>query len=197
MKPWLTIIAGACFALNFAQSQTPKPRIYASESGTLGVKLLPRTSSGGKIVTEAIVFSYDMQGIEQTKWKRNLINAPVRAYVSDEGHVITIDTFGNAGYNDVVVIYNRLGEKIGSYNLENLLDTQEINKHTNKTDNARYWTQNAALSFAQDYLYDEKTVKKGPYVENPYGKTLFVVKFDWGKTILFDLGTGEKIKNLK
>jgi hypothetical protein len=60
----------------------------------------------------------------------NLLNpiAPVDCFVSDQGHLITLDNWHNMGYGEVIAFYDRNGAVIKKYQLENLFPASLVDK---------------------------------------------------------------------
>jgi hypothetical protein len=52
--------------------------------------------------------------------------APVEFFVSDEGHLATVDNWHNVGYGKVVSIYDAAGKLIRAYDLGDLFEPGEI-----------------------------------------------------------------------
>ena len=52
--------------------------------------------------------------------------APVKVFLSDGGHLVTLDEWGNAGYKHALVIYDRKGKVVVDCALEHLLLPEEL-----------------------------------------------------------------------
>jgi hypothetical protein len=52
--------------------------------------------------------------------------APVEALISNDGHLIALDNWHNAGYGAVVAIYDPAGRLRGSWRLEDLYDAKRL-----------------------------------------------------------------------
>jgi len=52
--------------------------------------------------------------------------APADFYVSNEGYLATVDNWHNAGYGQVVTLYDRAGKLVRAYGLEELFPAEEI-----------------------------------------------------------------------
>ena len=68
----------------------PVPRVFASQAGAHGFKVLPtsiETSAG-------VLFTLDAAGNDQVIWNKNLVNVPHRVFVAPDGkRVVTVDTW--------------------------------------------------------------------------------------------------------
>jgi hypothetical protein len=149
-----------------------RPQVYASAHGTYRFKTQPprlNTWSGksqGTLVTLA-------DGMEATRWSRDLVNIPVSAFVADAGNaVVTFDTWAKLGYEHALVIYGEQGAVVADYALEALLSPDEIAKSVVHTVSARRWLQGAAITFDA-------------------GGDNIVIRLQWGKTIRVALATGK------
>ena len=60
----------------------------------------------------------------------NLLNpvAPVEFFVADNGHLVTLDNWHNAGYGKVVALYDARGKPIRAYELRELFDAEQIKR---------------------------------------------------------------------
>jgi hypothetical protein len=52
--------------------------------------------------------------------------APVEYFVSDEGHLATVDNWHNVGYGKVVSIYDAAGKLVRAYDLGDLFEPREV-----------------------------------------------------------------------
>lgn len=64
--------------------------------------------------------------------------APVDLMVNNQGVVVTLDNWHNAGYGKVVVIYSREGKIISAYELNDLYAQEEIQKIPRSV-SSRWW----------------------------------------------------------
>jgi len=119
------------------------------------------------------LFSLDEQGNEKSIWNVRLVNVPVRALVSDDGkYVVTLDTWGGAGFDHSLVVYGAKGKVVADFKLEELLTQGEIEKHTLHTESSRRWEQDAKFEFDLE-------------------KEQLTIAFKWGKAIRVSLLTGK------
>jgi hypothetical protein len=146
----------------------PKPRIFAASTGDFGLKVIPDQPL---VKSAATLFTLDSDGKEQVVWQGGMVNIPYQVFVSFTGHVITVDTYANLGYEHSLVVYGPTGKVLGDYKLEELLTAQEIAQKVLMTASSRWWTSGAAFDFNLD------------------GKT-FLIKLNWGLVIKVDLTTG-------
>lgn len=109
---------------------------------------------------------------ETVRWSRELVNIPVRAFVTDEGsRVVTFDTWAKLGYEHALVIYDGQGAVVADYDLERLLTADEITRFVVHTATTRQWLQGATIAFDAS-------------------QTTIVVALQWGRTIHVALSTG-------
>lgn len=148
----------------------PKPRIFASEFGDYGLKMIP-----GEPNASATLFTLNEQGEEQTAWQGPLVNIPHRVYISDNGRVVTVDTYARVGYEHALVVYDENGKVLADYRLEDLLTADEIKAHVLETAGSRWWNTEAQFGFSS------------------VDGEIFVIKLTWGKVITVDLKTGKLV----
>jgi hypothetical protein len=109
---------------------------------------------------------------ETVKWNGELVNIPVRAFVTDDGtRVVTFDTWAKLGYEHALVIYDGRGAVVADYNLERLLTADEIARFVVHTATTRQWLQGATIVFDAS-------------------QTTIVIALQWGRTIRVALSTG-------
>jgi hypothetical protein len=167
MLAGLIAIAAATAALADSWAP-PRPRVFASEHGMHGFKVL-KPEFGGKAVGQ--FFTLDEQGKEKVLWEDKLVNTPNRVVVPDFGkHVVTVDTYGTVGYDHSLVIYGEKGKVIADLKLEDLLTKEEIGKHVKASVSSRWWSGDAEFKFEGDE---------------------FVIRLKWGKTLKVSLATGK------
>jgi hypothetical protein len=80
-------------------------------------------------------------------WTGPLVNrdAPYEAILSSAGHLVTLDDWGNLGYDNAVVIYDPKGKLVAQRKLDNLLPTNVANRDRSKS--SRYWRRDAKYYF--------------------------------------------------
>jgi hypothetical protein len=146
----------------------PKPRIFASSWGNYGFKLL-NPQSGGP--SQGMLFHLDNQGKEVIDWQKPLVNTPQRVFVDDQTkQVVTIDTYGSAGYAHALVLYDDKGNVVKDYALEDVLTADEIKTKVPTTAGSRWWVKDAKFAFEGNQ---------------------FRVHLAWGRTIQVNLQTGK------
>lgn len=177
----LLIIIGSllCICLSVAFSDTwlpPRPKVFASQWGDYGFKLLlPKKTIYSKGV--GVLFQLDGDGKEKVVWRQELLNIPHRVFVRDDGkYVVTIDTYGNLGYDHSLVIYDEQGKVVKDLKLEDLLTADEIKNKVGRTVSSRFWTTDAEFSFDPPHLSTPKH---------------FNIKLKWGRTVKLVLATGK------
>ncbi len=83
-------------------------------------------------------------------WKGPLANreAPYEAILSGDGWLVTLDEWGNLGYDNAVVIYDPKGKLVKSLQLDDLLP--EDVRDRDRSVSSRYWRKGA------QYVFDTK-----------------------------------------
>jgi|KBSMisStandDraft_5_1062788.scaffolds.fasta_scaffold11042_2 hypothetical protein len=136
----LALIAITLTVLPFAQGDdwpSPVTREVFSQSRAYFVRVIP-----GKSLGDTFGFSGAAKGpfataefyhLEKDRSYRltataPLLNpvAPVDFFVTDTGHLITLDNWHNTGYGKVVAFYTPLGKAIRAYELSDLFTKSEI-----------------------------------------------------------------------
>jgi len=157
-----------------------EPPIFASESGGRGLKVLPVEVERGQMATKAtgVMFGLNKDGSDKVVWRRPLVNLPSRAYISaSQGHLVTIDTYANLGYEHVLVVYGPKGKMLVNYDLRDLLDKDEISKNVKQSATSRWWAEDAKIKFVDG--------------------TIFEITLNWGKVIRVELESGELVEGAK
>ena len=136
----------------------PRPRLFISENGRHGFKVLPKNTGG-------VLFSLDDDGKEQVAWNKQLVNVPDKVFVADDGkHVVTIDTYADLGREHSLVGYGAKGKVLGDYRLEELLSEQEIRDRVIETAPNRWWASEASFKYrnrGQEAKYFQIALKVG------------------------------------
>jgi hypothetical protein len=148
----------------------PKPRIFASQFGDYGLRMIP-----GEPNASATLFTLSEKAEEQTAWQGPLVNIPHRVYISDNGRVVTVDTYARVGYEHALVTYDEKGKVLADYRLEDLLTAEEIKAHVVESVSSRWWNTEAQIGFSSE------------------DGERFVIKLPWGKVIAVDLNTGKLV----
>jgi hypothetical protein len=152
---------------------TPTPRLFASQWGSRGFKVVKPTFRGP---SEGELFRLDADGKEQAVWEAKLVNTPHRVLVDDSGKfVATIDTYANLGFAHSLVIYGDKGKVIRDFKLEDLLTQDEIRKNVDHTETSRWWAKKCEFQMESEHL---------------------VLRLAWGKVLRIHLPTG-KIAEMK
>jgi len=94
--------------------------------------------------------------------------APVDFFVTNTGHLITLDNWHNTGYGKVVVFYTPLGKTIRAYELSDLFTKDEID----------------GFGHSESSIQWHKT--SGTYIR-PGGDTLNITINDEGAGLIFEL----------
>ena len=149
-----------------------RPQIYASANGAIHFKTRPPQLATWSGKSHGTLVTLSPGGSEAVKWSRELVNIPVRAFVTDDGkHVVTFDTWAKLGYEHALVIYDEEGAVVFDYDLGGLLSAEEIRKFVVETVGGRRWLQDATIAF--DGLANA-----------------IVITLHWGKTIRVALSSG-------
>jgi len=61
---------------------SPRPVVFASQSGHHGFKVLPKSFEAAS----GVLFSVDAEGKDQVVWKSSLVNVPHQVFVSNDGN---------------------------------------------------------------------------------------------------------------
>lgn len=159
----------------------PTPRIFASDDGHWGLKVLPGTPRIGPIPADAvatgILLGINDDGSDRILWKMPLVNIPVQALVFKSYQklfVVTLDTWFRMGYEHSLVIYDKEGKVVRDLRLEDFLTEKEWRAHVDVSTSSRHWRKDAKF----DFVHDEKNPK-------------LLITFDWGKVLEVELPTGE------
>lgn len=80
-------------------------------------------------------------------WKGALANreAPYEAIVSSDGWLVTLDEWGNLGYDNALVIYDPAGKLIKTHKLDGLVPADLADR--DRSVSSRYWRKNAQYRF--------------------------------------------------
>jgi hypothetical protein len=113
MSCWLSVGLVATLAWGvLGMIAEPYPRIFASSSGALGMKVLPEKD---KRSATGVLFTLKTDGSEDELWRKPLVNLPGDVMLYDWGgrrFVVTLDTWGRAGGPDSLVIYDQAGQVV-------------------------------------------------------------------------------------
>ncbi|MGH9891594.1 MAG: hypothetical protein ACREA0_06360, partial [bacterium] len=147
-SPLLPLLVALTVTPLFADTWAPpRPRVFASEGGTFGFKVLEPKFLG---TATGLLFDLDPDGEERTVWNGKLVNVPSRVRVSEDGkRVLTIDTYGKLGHEHALVVYDNQSKVLADYKLEDLLTPLEI-KFLPTTVSSRAWTAYARFTFSPD-----------------------------------------------
>ena len=175
--------------------QAPAARVFASPMGAFGFKFFPTDDGKG----EGVLFTIDGTGAETEVWRKKLVCTPVEVYVSELGHVATVDMWGAKGRTHAVVIYDRTGKTVTDLAFNQIFPNESptTNPFIIETQSSIHWTINADFDF-----YDAKSVRRfstadiavAPVTES--GLSLRV-RTGWGETIFFDPDSGRLVKRIK
>lgn len=151
----------------------PRPLVFTSARGEYGFKTRPPQLAIWSGKSHGTLVTLSPGGSEAVKWSRDLVNIPVRAFVTDDGkHVVTFDTWAKLGYEHALVIYDEQGALVSDHDLGGLLSAEEIREFVVETVGGRRWLQDATIAFDS----------RGNAV---------VITLHWGKTIRVALSSGK------
>ena len=85
--------------------------------------------------------------------------APVEFFVSNDGHLATLDNWHNLGYGKVVSVYDSRGELVRSYELSDLFQADELKEFSQSVPSIHWRTGPAYIRHDQKTLL--VTVKSG------------------------------------
>jgi len=156
----------------------PPPRVFAASDGGYALRIIPaatgKTTPGPAPfgISQALLFKPGAEGKDAAIWKRELVNVPHRAIVTDDGkYVVTFDTWGRVGFEHSLVIYGEQGKLVADHPLEALLSRAEIAERVQHSVSSRWWLRDATTSFND--RNDELTIT-----------------LKWGKVLRVALATG-------
>lgn len=110
---------------------------------------------------------------EHVLYETRLAAFPAKAFVSGRGAVVTVDEHGRKGYAHSVVVYSSEGKLLKDYALERLLTPEEIEQNVPVSVSSRHWIGNVpGFAFSDDDSH-------------------FQIRTQWGKSLVFNLATGE------
>ena len=133
------------------------PRSWHGQGFSRVVEVFParsRHNPGDKPLAYAYEVGYPGTGWKldaKLVWKGPLANreAPYEAVVSSDGWLVTLDEWGNLGYDHAVVIYDPAGKLIKSHKLDGLVPADVANR--DRSVSSRYWRKDAT------YLFDTRS----------------------------------------
>src|SRR6185503_20085227 len=128
-----------------------RPQAFASANRTFVFKTQPPRLANWSGKAQGTVVTMSTGGSETVIWRRELVNIPVQAFITDDGtHVVTCDTWAKLGYEHALVIYGEQGVLVSDYNLEALLPANEIATKVSRTATTRPWLKGATMAFANN-----------------------------------------------
>lgn len=148
--------------------------MFVSQNGVYGFKIFPPAKADERRPTNewmGDLFSVQPNGSLKSVWTKRIVNIPMEVRLSDDGHVVTLDTYANLGYAHSIVVYGKEGQVLGDYALEQILSRSDIANHVDKTVSSRWWRNGAEYEFIS--------------------KDIFVIKLQWGKRVEVNLETGK------
>ena len=139
-----TILSAPAARLCADSFGAPRPRIFSSESGTYGFKVLePKLGESSR----GVLFTLAPDGQETVIWTSKLVNLPGRVFVSEDGNrVVTVGTLGTSGHEHSVTVYTNEGKVLTDYKLEDILTEEEL-RFISQSTSTRAWTVHASFRF--------------------------------------------------
>jgi hypothetical protein len=171
----------------------PTPRVFASPRGTLGLKVVPLPKAF-PYEAKATLFYLERDGHPVTMRTYKLANMPVRVFVSDEGHVATVDNWGGTGYDHAVVLYDPKGKLLADYKRASLFSDEVMSANSVPMSvSSRHWADTADAGFHQRFTYRTMNATHGTVTYgNPAGWE-FVIRTKWGGGLRFNADNGKLI----
>jgi hypothetical protein len=149
-----------------------RPQVFVSANGAYVFRTRPPQLANWSGKAQGTVVTMDAGGAETVIWMRELVNIPVRAFITDDGkHVVTFDTWAKLGYEHSLVIYGERGAIIADHDLEALLSADEIASSVVHTATTRRWLQGATIGFDNE-------------------RNMIAITFPWRRTLRVSLSTG-------
>lgn len=155
---------------------TPHPRLFSGGNGsvTYGFKVLPdpkkfHTPARGEL------FRLTATGETPVVWRGTLKNHPLEVYVSSQGHVITLDTYGgDQRGRHALVIYSPEGKVVADLSFSQVVPGDP--------NYAKFGLGVSGLFLTKGFQ------AKFVYYDKPY----FALRDAGGKGPVFDLDTGRR-----
>lgn len=149
-----------------------RPQTFVSANGAYAFRTQPPRLANWSGTSQGTVVTIGAGGAETVMWARELVNIPVRAFITDDGkYVVTFDTWAKLGYEHSLVIYGERGAVIADHTLEALLSADEIANSVVHTATTRRWLQGATIAFEP-------------------GRNTIAIVFPWRKTLRVSLPSG-------
>jgi len=191
IRNWAWLFPLTLVAAHAYPASGPPPaehaRLYASESGRTGFKVIPLGPKVGVREHLGVLFAVEPDGTDRLLWRSPLVAQPYAAYLHDlhdHRRVVALryTLFPPTTPSEhVLVVYGDQGQPIADYRLDQLLPAEEIRKHVNVTDVfGKGWLRNATCRF----------VTSGPPNALRY---LFRVKQPWGREVTVDVTSGKLV----
>lgn len=117
----------------------PRPESVFSEDGSRFVRVKPAKESGARAEFYVRTPDHSYRRVAAV----TLLNpvAPVKTIVTNAGYFIAIDNWHNAGYGEVLAVYDPSGKLVKSHRLEDLYDEEAI-KTVPTSVSSRWWRCN-------------------------------------------------------
>ncbi len=133
--------------------QSPKEQIIESANGKYRLSLVPedyKTKTPPTITLEKLHHHKN-----EIAYKRTPVNeiSPVEIYVSDSGHVITLNDWLRSGYKHSLVIYDPKGNIIRDSALEDIFTEEEIKNKVKRSVSSRSWRYHGEKPFFKDNTF--------------------------------------------
>jgi hypothetical protein len=137
----------------------PQQQVFGSAHGFYGFRVTPPQPGSRSAApspspfgrSQAVLFKPGADGKDVVFWKRELVNAPHRALVTDDGkYAVTLDTWGRVGFEHSLVIYGEQGRIVADLNLEALLSREAIANHVVRSVSSRWWLREGSVTFDEN-----------------------------------------------
>ncbi len=148
---WLVVALLALLAAPAAADDwpSPHPRSWHGQGFSRVVEVFPAQSRHNPS-DKPLAYAYEV-GSTGTAWKADarlvwkgaLANrwAPYEAIVSSDGWLITLDEWGNLGFDHAIVVYDPAGKLIKAHKLDGLVPADVADRDRSKS--SRYWRKGA------------------------------------------------------
>lgn len=118
----------------------PTPIVAASADGQRIVRIVPGEAGGGSVARATYYLRDEAEDAYKPRRTIELANrvSPVNAYLNNDGALVILDNWGNVGYGTVIVMFDREGRRLASYELEDFYTEARLGEILT-TVSSRWW----------------------------------------------------------